>query len=233
MKELADCKTFSSLFGNKMLWTNKSIAPVTWWKAFCSDTQLSNVAVTILNFPPTSGSASDERSFSRQSYIHSKTRNRLTNEKIEKLVFVSHNLDVEKGNLKVKRIKPGKSPALVQTQNENQNMLAQSSNTADSCLESDTDHIHVANTSQLAGVASNQTTVGIENAPLETVEPVDLPDLMTNSYIGTGKSKKSFCGFDGFENSSRPGMSQLDIIYDSEDSNSSSQDLDLSSKSSD
>ena len=102
--EIADYRTSSGdLFGNRLLWTNKSISPVTWWKAFCSDTVLSNVAITILNFPPTS--ASVERSFSRQSYIHSKTRNRLTNAKVEKLVFVSHNLDVDNGNLKVRKLK--------------------------------------------------------------------------------------------------------------------------------
>ena len=117
-------------------------------------------------------------------------------------MFVSHNPDVEKGNLKVKRIKLEKSPALLQTQNENQTIstddfmqiipilndsiiLAQSSNTADSYP--DTDRTHVASTSQLAGAASNQATVAIEDAPLETAEPVH--DLISNSCIGTGKSK--------------------------------------------
>ena len=59
-----------------------------------------------------------------------------------------------------------------------------------------------------------------------------MQDLISNSYIGTGKSKlkKSFCGFN---NSSRPKKWNLSIRSDSEDSNSSSQDLDLSSESSD
>ena len=127
--EIAAYRTSSALFGNKLLWANKSISPVTWWKAFCSDTELSNVAITILNFPPTS--ASVERSFSRQSYIHSKTRNRLTNDKVEKLVFVSHNLDVDNGNLKVRRLKhiaapEGQKPILLHLEMKTLAMMSRS-----------------------------------------------------------------------------------------------------------
>ena len=47
----------------------------------------------ILLLPPTS--AAFERSFSRQSWIHNQKRNRLTNDRASKLVFLSHNLELE------------------------------------------------------------------------------------------------------------------------------------------
>ena len=105
-------------------------------------------------------------------------------------------------------------------------ILAQSSNTANSYP--DTDRTHVASTSQLVGAASNQTTVAIEDAPLETAEHVHMQDLKCNSYIGTGKSKsiETFCRFNI---SSCPKKHNLNIRSESEDSNSSSQDWDLSS----
>ena len=59
-----------------------------------------------------------------------------------------------------------------------------------------------------------------------------MQDLISNSCIGTEKSKwkKSFCGFN---NSSHNKKRNLGIRSDSEDSNSSSQNLDLSLESSD
>ena len=43
--------------------------------------------------PPTS--AAVERSFSRQSWVHNQKWNRLTNDRASKLVFISHNLELE------------------------------------------------------------------------------------------------------------------------------------------
>ena len=63
----------------------------------------------ILNLPPTS--ASVERSFSRHSKIHSNDRNRLTTERAAKLVFIAHNLTLEKQESKNIR----ETPELSQT----------------------------------------------------------------------------------------------------------------------
>ncbi|KAB7501474.1 hypothetical protein Anas_03635 [Armadillidium nasatum] len=56
----------------------------------CKHCEISKVASRILYLPAIS--AACERSFSAQANIHSKKRNRLTNEHAEKLLFVSHNL---------------------------------------------------------------------------------------------------------------------------------------------
>ena len=50
------------------------------------------LAVGILNLP--TSSASVERSFSQHSNIHSLPRNRLTNQRADKLLFISHNFKV-------------------------------------------------------------------------------------------------------------------------------------------
>lgn len=50
------------------------------------------LAVGILNLP--TSSASVERSFSQHSNIHSLPRNRLTNQRAAKLLFISHNFKV-------------------------------------------------------------------------------------------------------------------------------------------
>ena len=51
---------------------------------------MSKVAARILSLP--ASSAAVERSFSTYSNIHTKKRNRLTNEHASKIVFIAHNL---------------------------------------------------------------------------------------------------------------------------------------------
>ena len=51
---------------------------------------LSKIAITVLDMPATSSAS--ERSFSQYCSIHSKKRNRLTSERVEKLLYISHNL---------------------------------------------------------------------------------------------------------------------------------------------
>ncbi|CAI6365190.1 unnamed protein product [Macrosiphum euphorbiae] len=51
---------------------------------------LSQIAIAILSCPPTS--ASTERSFSTYGLLHTIERNRLTNERSAKLVYIKHNL---------------------------------------------------------------------------------------------------------------------------------------------
>lgn len=62
---------------------------LTFWGGFCKDTTLSKIAVRILSMPSTS--AAVERSFSSQSLIHTKRRNRLTTTRAIKLNYVRHN----------------------------------------------------------------------------------------------------------------------------------------------
>ncbi|KAB7501834.1 hypothetical protein Anas_13797 [Armadillidium nasatum] len=69
---------------------SNNVSSTAWWIGLCKHCEISKVASRILNLPAIS--AACERSFSAQANIHSKKRNRLTNEHAEKLLFVSHNL---------------------------------------------------------------------------------------------------------------------------------------------
>lgn len=65
---------------------------IDWWAAFCSDTELSKIAVKLLSLPATS--AAVERTFSIYKDVHSTKRNKLLNERASNLVFIKHNLQV-------------------------------------------------------------------------------------------------------------------------------------------
>lgn len=80
-------------FQKSFLWnsdTIEAISSIAWWRGLCSNTELSRLAVRFLELPATS--AACERSFSSYSRIHTKNRNRLTNTRASKIVFVAHNL---------------------------------------------------------------------------------------------------------------------------------------------
>ncbi|XP_065672488.1 uncharacterized protein LOC136090221 [Hydra vulgaris] len=97
--EIADYRSSEGLFAKPFIWASvKHSSPVSWWKGICCSCApiLSNIASKILLLSPTS--AAVERSFSRQSWIHNQKRNRLTNDRASKLVFISHNLQLK--NLK-------------------------------------------------------------------------------------------------------------------------------------
>lgn len=89
--EVAAFRAKENRFRKPFIWASvEQMSPTSWWNGICCDTELSKVAAGVLNLPPTS--ASVERSFSRHSNIHSAKRNRLTNERAAKLVYISHNL---------------------------------------------------------------------------------------------------------------------------------------------
>lgn len=77
-----------------LYWDSENMKnPVTWWKMFQNFSEVSDfatIATRLLSVP--SSSASVEREFSCQSRIHTKDRNKLSNETVEKLLAVEHNL---------------------------------------------------------------------------------------------------------------------------------------------
>ncbi|XP_050500004.1 uncharacterized protein LOC126880270 [Diabrotica virgifera virgifera] len=85
---LADVVNFiakEGLFKKAFLWNEDTIAaisPIAWWSGLCSNTALSKLAIRFLC----------ERSFSSYSGIHTNKRNRLTNTRASKIVYVAHNL---------------------------------------------------------------------------------------------------------------------------------------------
>ena len=92
MAEVANFCSKEDFFSMEFLWASAStaVSPTAWWTGLCRQCELSKIASKILSLPATS--ASCERSFSAQANVHSKKRNRLTNEHTEKLLFVAQNL---------------------------------------------------------------------------------------------------------------------------------------------
>ena len=93
-KVYQDCVLYSAkdgLYAMPYLWKNiANNSPVSWWNGYCTDQELSKIAGRLLKLPSTT--AAVERSFSCYSNIHTAKRNRLTNDRVSKLVFVSQNI---------------------------------------------------------------------------------------------------------------------------------------------
>ena len=88
-----DCVLYSAKDGfyAMPLWKNiASISPVSWWNDYCTNQELSKIAVRLLKLPPTT--AAVEQFFSCYSNIHTAKRNQLTNDRASKLIFISHNI---------------------------------------------------------------------------------------------------------------------------------------------
>ena len=78
------------------LWKNiENISSVSLWNGYCSNQKMSKIASRLLKLPSTT--AAVERSFSRYSNIYTAKRNRLTNGRASKLVFVSQNIQLTTG----------------------------------------------------------------------------------------------------------------------------------------
>lgn len=91
LADYANFKVKEGLWGNQYIWLSVGkVSATTWWNGFCSSSPLSKVATRILNLP--ASSASCERTFSTFGNIHTAKRNRLSNERAGKLVYVSHNV---------------------------------------------------------------------------------------------------------------------------------------------
>lgn len=110
MSELAEYRTNGGLWSKNFVWDSlkarsdgTKLNPLTWWKGICTSSKISSIAVAILECSPTS--ASTERSFSTYGIVHTARRNRLTNDRASKLVYIKHNLKIEQDNKKNKKNK--------------------------------------------------------------------------------------------------------------------------------
>ena len=63
------------------------ITPIAWWNGYCGRKKLNKIASKILRLPTTS--AAVKQSFSCYSTVYTAKRNRRSNERAEKVVFVS------------------------------------------------------------------------------------------------------------------------------------------------
>ena len=91
LANLAELRTKTGFFSNDSLWMAVAYTkPAVWWGGLCADQPLYPLAQRLFNVPPTS--ASCERNWSTHGFIHSKSRNRLRNERVQKQVAIKSNL---------------------------------------------------------------------------------------------------------------------------------------------
>ena len=91
MASLAKFRAKDGLWSGEGVWASaEHISAATWWKGLCRSEAVSPIASVILQIPPTS--ALSERNWSLFGNTHTKTRNRLTNDRVEKLVAIRSNL---------------------------------------------------------------------------------------------------------------------------------------------
>lgn len=91
LAEFAGYRSKEGAWGRNFIWKAvDKVSAEAWWKGISPATNLITIACKILNSPATS--AACERTFSTYGHVHNKRRNRLTNDRAGKLVFIKHNL---------------------------------------------------------------------------------------------------------------------------------------------
>ena len=94
--QILQYKNQSGVFSNNLSWASiDAVDSVTWWKSQFqySASELTKIALCILRIP--TSSAASERNWSAFSYIHDKKRNRLTSERVFKLVYIYSNYKLQ------------------------------------------------------------------------------------------------------------------------------------------
>ena len=92
-----ECALYSAkeeFFEKVLLWKNVFvISPIAWWNGCCGRKKLNKITGKFLRLPITS--AAVERPFRCYSNVHTAKRNRLSNERAAKVVFVSQNMNLD------------------------------------------------------------------------------------------------------------------------------------------
>ena len=93
MASLATFRAKDGLWRSESIWNSaKHVLSATWWKGICSGEALAPVASILLQIPPSS--ASSQRNWSVFGSTHTKSRNRLINQRVEKIVAIKSNLEL-------------------------------------------------------------------------------------------------------------------------------------------
>ena len=93
VENIADYTNLDGIFASPFRWASvEKISPSSWWRALAPKCDLKELGAKFISLPPTS--ACVERSFSKRAFYQSKQRNRLTNDRTEKLVFISQNYHI-------------------------------------------------------------------------------------------------------------------------------------------
>lgn len=91
MADLAHFRAKEGHYSNYAVWeAAKTCDPLIWWKGLYMNQPLAMVAIRLLSLP--THAAAGERNWSIHGDIDSEKRNRLTSERLKKLVFIKSNL---------------------------------------------------------------------------------------------------------------------------------------------
>ncbi|XP_050064712.1 uncharacterized protein LOC126553609 [Aphis gossypii] len=172
MNDFAQFKVKEGIFSNSYIWDAcvESIKPMVWWNAFCSPTELSKLASKILSLPATS--AACERTFSTYKDIHSSKRNRLTNSRAGKIVYVKHNL-----KLKEETEKQKKKPS-IQRDYFKEFLNSYAENGEDDIQNYDSGDDFILETERVNEEKNKSTESTIDDSEISETEEVEINELM-------------------------------------------------------
>lgn len=91
-REMLEYQSKLGVFSLNVLWSDEATKdPITWWSALRNEVPvLSELAAKLMSIPASSAAA--ERNWSHFGFVHSLRRNRLTNDRVFKLVYLYSNL---------------------------------------------------------------------------------------------------------------------------------------------
>ena len=91
-REMLEYQSKLGVFSLNVLWSDEATKdPITWWSALRNEVPvLSEFAAKLMSIPASSAAA--ERNWSHFGFVHSLRRNRLTNDRVFKLVYLYSNL---------------------------------------------------------------------------------------------------------------------------------------------
>ncbi|XP_034231399.1 LOW QUALITY PROTEIN: uncharacterized protein LOC117639638 [Thrips palmi] len=106
---LAAFRTKTGSFGDENIWEAAAhTTPATWWGGFCTEQPLFPIAARVFNVPITS--APCERNWSTFSSVHTKTKNRILNERAQKQVAIKSNMRFSSNGIHEPPKKKAKNP---------------------------------------------------------------------------------------------------------------------------
>lgn len=95
ISNVAEYGAYKEIWSREAVWNSaKHLNPSTLWQGLCSNQPLSPLACRVLLIPPSYAASEPNRS--EFGYVHTKLGNKLTGERVQKLVYVRTNLNAKK-----------------------------------------------------------------------------------------------------------------------------------------
>lgn len=127
MANLAEYRTNTGLFGlPKIMESSSHCSPDVWWKGLATNEAISPIASKLLSVPCTS--AACERNWSVFGKVHTKSRNRLKIDRVEKLVAIRSNLNIVDNHRAAKKQRINEVETLLSSSDSNSSESSESEN---------------------------------------------------------------------------------------------------------